>query len=527
MAPTSITRRLVGTGVFVFALLLQFTLTGQVWINEFHYDNGGTDQNEFVEVAGLAGTDLTTYSIVFYNGSSGTTYGTLPLTGSIDNEAGTNYGAVGFPYPGFMNAGSTVTTSTNPDGLALVKGTTVLQFLSYEGSFVATNGPANGMTSVDIGVRESSSTTANQSLQLKGTGNAATDFTWNAPSMASNGSLNAGQTIQGAAQIGTAQYPSLSAAILAATPGSTVTLLEDVTEGQFNISVGDVTVDGGGFTVTSAQNDVTDRIFEVTAPNFTLRNITLVDAPTFSLISSFGADGIVLSDITVRNSGRSGIAIACTDGATLTDISVFDTQGGLAFSITNTRNLTLTNVTTSGNSFGGGFSASIGVFSSTDPNFCGAGNTNLATDNIVVTGVVNISEPTAYYTQNVSTSPVTFNPTTVVTPAGLPFRVESPGDALFFSADAAGAIAGAGNVLLGNPGAAATLTITDTDTGNRIVAADINPPANPQATVDMSVQAAVNSIPAATPTTIQVRGGTYPEAVDYGTKEITIQVGLD
>ena len=38
-----------------------------VWINEFHYDNGGpnngADVNEFIEIAGLAGTDLTGWKI--------------------------------------------------------------------------------------------------------------------------------------------------------------------------------------------------------------------------------------------------------------------------------------------------------------------------------------------------------------------------------------------------------------------------------------------------------------------------------
>ena len=29
-----------------------------VWVNEIHYDNAGADQNEFIEVAGPAGTDL-------------------------------------------------------------------------------------------------------------------------------------------------------------------------------------------------------------------------------------------------------------------------------------------------------------------------------------------------------------------------------------------------------------------------------------------------------------------------------------
>jgi hypothetical protein len=44
------------------------------WINEFHYDNAGTDAGEFIEIAGLAGTNLAGWQLVLYNGnpSSGT-----------------------------------------------------------------------------------------------------------------------------------------------------------------------------------------------------------------------------------------------------------------------------------------------------------------------------------------------------------------------------------------------------------------------------------------------------------------------
>jgi hypothetical protein len=42
--------------------------------------------------------------------------------------------------------------------------------LSYEGSFTATNGPANGMTSTDIGIAEESNAAVGSSLQLIGAG---------------------------------------------------------------------------------------------------------------------------------------------------------------------------------------------------------------------------------------------------------------------------------------------------------------------------------------------------------------------
>src|SRR5262245_21549014 len=45
-----------------------------IFINEFHYDDSSDDDNEFIEVAGPVGTNLTGWNIVLYNGSNGTTY---------------------------------------------------------------------------------------------------------------------------------------------------------------------------------------------------------------------------------------------------------------------------------------------------------------------------------------------------------------------------------------------------------------------------------------------------------------------
>lgn len=180
---------------FYFLTLLSFAFTfvtaQTVFINEIHYDNAGGDVDEFVEIAGPAGTDLTGWSIVLYNGSNGASYQTIDLTGSIIDDEGEGYGALSF-YPSSIQNGA-------PDGVALIDNNgTVVQFLSYEGSFAATNGPAVGVTSVDIGVAETSSTPAGESLQLSGTVMDLeadyTDFTWTGPTTASDGTLNAGQT---------------------------------------------------------------------------------------------------------------------------------------------------------------------------------------------------------------------------------------------------------------------------------------------------------------------------------------------
>jgi len=157
-----------------------------VFINELHYDNTGTDENEGVEIAGPAGTDLTGWSIVLYNGSGGASYNTISLSGTIPDQDN-GYGTLVFYQSNIQNG--------SPDGLALVdNSSSVKQFLSYEGSFIAADGPANGMTSTDIGVSEASSSPLGHSLQLSGTGTTYEDFTWNSPATATFGNVNNGQT---------------------------------------------------------------------------------------------------------------------------------------------------------------------------------------------------------------------------------------------------------------------------------------------------------------------------------------------
>ena len=160
---------------------------GSVFINEFHYDNDGGDVGEFVEIAGPAGTDLSGYSLVLYNGNGGANYDTINLTGVIDDE-GQGFGAVAFFRAGIQNG--------SPDGIALVDADgNVVEFLSYEGSFTAVGGPADGLTSTDIGVSESGNTPIGFSLQRQGTGTTASDFTFAEAQAETPGTLNTGQTI--------------------------------------------------------------------------------------------------------------------------------------------------------------------------------------------------------------------------------------------------------------------------------------------------------------------------------------------
>jgi hypothetical protein len=84
-------------------------------------------------------------------------------------------------------------TTQRGEGQLIDGGNNVLEFLSYEGSFTAADGPAVGRTSLDIGAAESGSTLVGQSLQRTGTGLVGSDFAFTGPSTASPGAVNAGQ----------------------------------------------------------------------------------------------------------------------------------------------------------------------------------------------------------------------------------------------------------------------------------------------------------------------------------------------
>ena len=122
-----------------------------VFISEIHYDNDGADVGEFVEITAPAGTNLAEYAIVRYNGSGGAVYTTPAasngLTGTATDQAdGWGTGVASYPQDGIQNGA--------PDGIALTHNGTLVEFISWEGTFSAVGGPAGGQLSTDIGVSE-------------------------------------------------------------------------------------------------------------------------------------------------------------------------------------------------------------------------------------------------------------------------------------------------------------------------------------------------------------------------------------
>ncbi|NOX38873.1 MAG: T9SS type A sorting domain-containing protein [Calditrichaeota bacterium] len=156
--------------------------TPQIWINEFHYDNAGTDENEFVEIVVPAYfTDLANVTLNLYDGATGTIYDSHTLN---TFSAGLRQGDLQIYYktiPGIQDG---------PDGFSLDYKGNLIQFISYEGTFTASTGIASGYRSTDIGVAESGTDAPGLSLQLLGSGTAYPDFSWGGPYGQTVGNVN-------------------------------------------------------------------------------------------------------------------------------------------------------------------------------------------------------------------------------------------------------------------------------------------------------------------------------------------------
>ncbi|MBU2061647.1 MAG: fibronectin type III domain-containing protein, partial [Bacteroidetes bacterium] len=301
-----------------------------VFINEIHYDNAGTDLGEGVEIAGTAGTDLSNWFVIPYNGNGGASYTPVgELSGAIPEQSN-GFGTVFVPISGLQNGA--------PDGLALVNNLgEVVQFLSYEGSFTATNGPANGMTSTDIGVIQNGLDAAGLSLQLVGTGNSYTDFTWQAATPSTYNAVNAGQYFTKVA-IKLVPPTNLAASNITA---NAVTLSWDLSNGTAYTVYND---DEELETVTT--NSVTlSNLKENTAYNFTVRAINGADdssepSAAITVTTSKGATtattAVFINEIHYDNAGTDldeGVEIAGPAGTDITNWKIipYNGSGGASY----------------------------------------------------------------------------------------------------------------------------------------------------------------------------------------------------
>jgi len=162
----------------LFAVLLGSWLPGtqaQLIISEIYYDAEGTDNGHvFVELMGLACTDLTGYSLLGINGLDGSTYKTVPLFGSIPEDSifvigdddGTGNTAV-------LNVDliTDVDFQNGPDSIQLWDGASLLDAVGY-GDFSSAVFAGEGVPAMDA----SAGTSLARRVPFGDTDNNAADF---------------------------------------------------------------------------------------------------------------------------------------------------------------------------------------------------------------------------------------------------------------------------------------------------------------------------------------------------------------
>lgn len=170
----------------MFELLFLNSLGQSPWINEFHYDNVGSDTLEFVEVV-IPNADSTLWSnleLSIYNGS----------TGKVTTASSISTWNAGDTINGFAYFYTWVKIQNGPEALCLSDTGAVHHLFFFESSFTLASGPAAGNVGAVLSVSESNATPVGQSLGLSGSGSAHSHFSWYSLGVATPGSPNSGQS---------------------------------------------------------------------------------------------------------------------------------------------------------------------------------------------------------------------------------------------------------------------------------------------------------------------------------------------
>ncbi len=173
-----------------------------------------------------------------------------------------------------------------------------MQFLSYEGTLEAADGPASGVQSIEIGARETSSTEAGQSLQLSGTGRRYTDFSWQDNQPQTFGQINVQQSF------GSEGTPPASRPIATSCPSQIDAVVGTAAQAQIHA----VDPDGMIAAITT---------IEQSTPGITLSDIQLpatqgTQAEATIAIADTVAGGLHRLTITFRNSDTPSQVVVCT-----------------------------------------------------------------------------------------------------------------------------------------------------------------------------------------------------------------------
>jgi len=248
-----VTRHLLCTAI----ALAPLAASAEVFINEIHYDNSGSDTGERIEVVATAGESLGSYRIYLYNGAtpSAATYydnDLLPAGSTVTCGGSVRIATLSYAANGIQNGA--------PDAIALVNGSgQLVQFLSYEGTVTGSNGPAAGRTSTNLPVAENESPT-NTSLQLGGTGSSYANFTWRASATQTFGACNNAQTFSA---------PNPPPTVVSTSPADGATGVAPATDLAATFSEA-VTLSSGAFALQCTQSGTVPLTYPASGTSFTI-----------------------------------------------------------------------------------------------------------------------------------------------------------------------------------------------------------------------------------------------------------------
>jgi hypothetical protein len=307
-------------------------------------------------------------------------------------------------------------------------------------------------------------------------------------------------------------YPTLQAAIDAASSGNTISVLTNITEGSIEVNKNVIITSPDPITAITTSSTTSYGV-RISSPcqflNLTLQGDGVAGLGKFGLLTDCAADNLTLNSVTVNNFGATGFAITGTDNSYFYTLKSTNNKGN-GISITNCTNSTFSGITTSGNAFGGGFNAGVGLFTSNA--YC----LPATTSSITINGVINIAEQVKLYDEPASGSPigsVTFAPASGSTvPAFTHFM--GIGTQKYYAPSLAAAKGGVSATI--TPALKPFLHIEEIATGKKYVY---------NASPAMSIQAAINYT--TDDKTIVIEDGTYPEPVIDINKNVTFELATE
>ena len=215
-------------------------------------------------------------------------------------------------------------------------------------------------------------------------------------------------------------YTSFKQAQAQAQAGDTLFLLNGVYESEGGLTVLSVnktlTLLGesqDGVIIDGASN--TGFGIWIGAPHVAISRLTVQNADKFGLVNESGlANGLKLSQITVKDGSQSGVALRNIDSVFLEDL-VLENNMGNGISLTSVSHVVIDGIESSGNQFKvvNGFTAAIGIFSTR-----GDGSSS----DIVLKGELSISEPVCIYLHPgpIDTTNILTNPPVPITHVSVP-----------------------------------------------------------------------------------------------------------